>query len=132
MDVDVNSGRHVADERSASGAGLDTLIKTPFFIVVGIIVVLWETISGLLRGLRNGVDPSPRPRDGHGTSAPARRMKVPMMPIDNYSQLDVTEVIARLEHLGAGELAIVRNYESDHANRQTVLDAIDQRLARIH
>jgi len=131
MDVDVRDGRKVADEGSASGAGLDTLVKTPFFIVVGIIVVLWETINRLLRGLRPVTEASTRPRERHPHGAPART-KVPMMPIDNYSQLDIAEVIARLEQLGAGELGLVRSFEIDHANRPSVIEAIDRRLARIH
>lgn len=50
-------------------------------------------------------------------------------PFEGYDGLVATEVIARLEHLGAGELRSVRAYEQRHRNRRTVLGRITQLLA---
>jgi hypothetical protein len=55
-----------------------------------------------------------------------------MMPIDNYSQLDIDAIIGSLEGLTLAELDIVKNYEISHENRQLILDAIDQRTSGIH
>jgi len=60
------------------------------------------------------------------------KIKVPMMPIDNYSQLDIDGVISRLEGLSVSELGIVANFERNHENRAPVVDAIEKRLAEIH
>jgi hypothetical protein len=55
-----------------------------------------------------------------------------MMPIDNYSQLDIPGVIGSLEGLTPAELGVVKNFEASHGMRQEILDAIDQRLNGIH
>jgi len=54
---------------------------------------------------------------------------VSTLPIEDYAQLTAAEVVARLSQLNAKELRLLREYETAHANRVTVLRAIDARLA---
>ncbi|HEY1518651.1 MAG TPA: hypothetical protein VGF91_19640 [Solirubrobacteraceae bacterium] len=50
-------------------------------------------------------------------------------PILGYDDLTATQVQARLDGLSPGELRKVREYERRHANRKSVLAAIDKALA---
>jgi polyhydroxyalkanoate synthesis regulator phasin len=49
-------------------------------------------------------------------------------PIAGYEDLTAAQVQARLDGLVAADLRTVREHEKSHANRKTVLRAIDQRL----
>jgi polyhydroxyalkanoate synthesis regulator phasin len=49
-------------------------------------------------------------------------------PIAGYEDLTAAQVQARLDGLTAADLRTVREHEKSHANRKTVLRAIDQRL----
>jgi polyhydroxyalkanoate synthesis regulator phasin len=50
------------------------------------------------------------------------------LPIAGYEELTAAQVQARLDGLTAADLRTVREHEKSHANRKTVLRAIDQRL----
>jgi hypothetical protein len=50
-------------------------------------------------------------------------------PILGYDDLTAAQVQARLEGLAPPELRKVREYERRHANRKSVLEAIDKALA---
>jgi polyhydroxyalkanoate synthesis regulator phasin len=52
----------------------------------------------------------------------------PGLPIEGYDSLTARQVQARLSGLDAGELRRVRDYERRHANRKTVLDAVQRVL----
>jgi hypothetical protein len=133
MDTNIRNDRAEDQGYQAPGVGLETLIRVPLFIIVGFVVVVWEAIARVLRSVLQQSGQLARPGAETRVSAVAATpVKVPMMPIDNYSQLDADEIIARLEKLEADELAIVKDYEIDHGNRQAVLDAIEQRLTRTH
>ena len=49
-------------------------------------------------------------------------------PISGYEDLTAAEVQTRLDGLAPAELRKVRDHEKSHANRKTVLRAIEQRL----
>jgi polyhydroxyalkanoate synthesis regulator phasin len=49
-------------------------------------------------------------------------------PIAGYEDLTAAQVQTRLDGLAAADLRAVREHEKSHANRKTVLRAIDQRL----
>ncbi len=49
-------------------------------------------------------------------------------PISGYDELTTSQVAARLEPLSPAELRRVRDYEARHANRKSVLDAIEKAL----
>jgi len=53
----------------------------------------------------------------------------PVPPFDGYDGLTVRQVLARLDALTPGELRALEDYEHRHANRKTILDAIERALA---
>jgi hypothetical protein len=113
------------------GRGLQMMIQTPLFIIVGIVVVIWETVSKLFQavysqGAQYGGGLAAKP------GAAPTKVKVPILPIDNYSRMGVDEVIGHLEELSVADLGIVRNFESSHENRAPILEAIEKRLAAVH
>jgi polyhydroxyalkanoate synthesis regulator phasin len=54
----------------------------------------------------------------------------PSFPIAGYDDLTAAQVQSQLGTLTTAELRKVRDYERRHANRKTVLSAIEQRLGR--
>jgi hypothetical protein len=58
-----------------------------------------------------------------------KQVKVRVLPITDYDTLGVNDVVEALEGLDPRDLELVRDYESQHKNRKTVLRAIDQKLA---
>jgi hypothetical protein len=103
------------------------------FIIVGIIVMIWETINKLFHALyQQSTQLASQAGAGPRSETGPVGFKVPMMPIDNYSQLDTDGVIGSLEGLTPAELSIVKNFEMSHQNRQGILDAIDRRLTGVH
>ena len=52
-------------------------------------------------------------------------------PITNYDNLKVAEILPLVRRLNADELEEVAAYEEDGANRQTILNLIDNRLAAL-
>jgi len=53
----------------------------------------------------------------------------PSFPILNYDDLTASQVQARLGTLTPAELRKVRDYERRNANRKSVLDAVEAKLA---
>jgi len=53
----------------------------------------------------------------------------PSFPILSYDDLTTAQVEDRLNGLSAPELRRVRDYEQRHANRKSVLDAVERALA---
>jgi polyhydroxyalkanoate synthesis regulator phasin len=50
------------------------------------------------------------------------------LPIENYDDLTASQVSKRLSGLQPPELRRVRDYEARHANRKSVLEAVDRAL----
>lgn len=50
------------------------------------------------------------------------------LPIDEYEHLTAAQITQRLDGLSAAQLRTVRDHEAHHANRVSVLRAIDKRL----
>jgi polyhydroxyalkanoate synthesis regulator phasin len=63
-----------------------------------------------------------------GADRARRRMGADSVPIAGYDELTVSQVQSRLAPLSEAELRRVREYERAHANRKSVLAAIDRRL----
>jgi hypothetical protein len=49
-------------------------------------------------------------------------------PIEDYDELTVEEVSARLDELSTEELREVRDYEERTKNRATILEQLDRRI----
>jgi hypothetical protein len=135
MEVNIKQEPGLEGESSYNsfGKGLQFLIQIPLFIIVGVIVTLWEIINKLFRLVyQQGTQLVSQTGESRMTGAAPATIKVPIMPIDNYSQLDPDGVIARLDSLSPTELGIVKNHEVNHENRQSILAAIEHRLTGIH
>ncbi len=64
-----------------------------------------------------------------GADKARRTIRVgPSFPIIGYDDLTVSQVRSRLAHLSGADLRIVQDYERRHANRKSVLGAIDKAL----
>jgi polyhydroxyalkanoate synthesis regulator phasin len=64
-----------------------------------------------------------------GADRARRRVGVgPSFPITGYDELTAAQVQQRLRNLKPADLRKVRTYERRHANRKTVLGAIEKRL----
>ena len=50
------------------------------------------------------------------------------LPIRNFQTLTVSEAKPKLQRLDARDLKTVRQYETKHKNRKTMLEAIDRQL----
>ena len=50
------------------------------------------------------------------------------MPIQDYDDLNVGEIVEQLDNLSADELQRVRAYEQQNKNRDTLLEQIDRRM----
>lgn len=59
-----------------------------------------------------------------------RATRLSTFPVTGYDQLSAGQVTARLKPLGAPELRKVRDYERRHANRKSVISAIEKQLGR--
>jgi hypothetical protein len=127
-----NDPREADSSFGSVGKGVQYIIQTPLFIIVGILVVIWETVSKVFQTVSSQ---AAQYSAGHAGAAPAAaqgKVKVPILPIDNYSRMDPDEIISRLEALSVAELGIVKNFESSHENRAAILEAIEKRVAEIH
>ena len=51
------------------------------------------------------------------------------LPITNYDELTAKEIIAQLDELDEPGLEMVKEYESAHGQRKTVLRDLDRMLA---
>jgi hypothetical protein len=68
----------------------------------------------------------PAPTVGATDSATARSTSSAHLPIPGYDALSASQVVERLAGLGPDELAAVRDYETEHRNRRTILGKITQ------
>ena len=67
-----------------------------------------------------------------GTAADATRKTADIAsgrpPIEGYDEMNVEEIVGRLDNLSEAELRRTRNYEQGNKNRQTLLTEMDRRL----
>jgi len=121
------------DERSLFSKwlrGAELAARVVFFIACGAVAIILDQFLNLLKpSVGEGVQSPSNPsvvRNSHGQP---ERIKVPVLPIDNYNQLDSDQVMNRLAGLSNEQLQMVRSYEARQKNRADVLDAIDRQLA---
>ena len=87
---------------------------------------LSETATGLI-GTATGTAGSVADTTAEATRSTAEAV-AGQPPVEDYDELNVEEVTARLDGLSEAELMRVRNYEQRNQNRQTVLDQVDTKL----
>ena len=61
-------------------------------------------------------------RDKAGTSPDQK------LPIPDYDQLTVDQVMAKLDGLSRDQLRAIKSYEEGHKRRKTLLEQLDRRL----
>jgi hypothetical protein len=121
----------VADATFRSmGKGFQYLVQAPLFVIVGAIVALWEVINNLVQTIyQQGSQYAASLGATVKTEANQAPVKVPMMPIDNYSRLSMRDVLRRLDDLSPEDLQVVRQHERDNKNRTAIIRAIDKKLS---
>jgi len=107
--------------------GVQIVVKLVFFIGCGAIAIALERFRDLIKTVSDT-------EFSHSPDLLAQEqpqgIKVPIFPIDNYSQLDPDRIVESLIGLSTEQLWIVRNFETTHKNRNRILEAIDQHLAK--
>lgn len=101
--------------------GVLMITQTAFFIACGAVVVTLESFTNLFKLDR------PKSQKAEKT---AQKIIIPILPIDNYNQLDDDEIIQKLQGLSTKQLHMLRNFESSDKNRKIVLESIEQCLAK--
>jgi hypothetical protein len=86
-----------------------------------------ELVSELVRRGRDQTDDLLR-QLGRAAGRARRTVGGDALPIDSYDELTASQVIPRLQGLKPAELRRVRDYETRHANRKSVLEAVDRAL----
>jgi len=109
--------------------GVQIIVKAVFLIGCGAVAIALERLGDLVK-TASAVEIS-HPSDLSSEEKP-QVIKVPIFPIDNYNQLNSDRIVESLIGLSTEQLWIVRNFETTHKNRNRVLKAIDQRLAKSH
>ena len=94
----------------------------------------FERLMARERGQLDSEGPPARGSDSvdqlvRGAGRTRRHVGTPAsQPISDYDELTASQVNKRLTDLSRQELRRIREYESRHANRKSVLDAIDRAL----
>lgn len=55
--------------------------------------------------------------------------RAPELPIENYNELSVDEIVPRLDRMESGQIRQLRAYEHKHKDRRTLMQAYDRRLS---
>jgi len=124
--VDLKPVRDVASEVLITGLGIGVLV------VRGVAAVIRAAHDA---GKKEVDNPGPVTKavmnlvrhEGKPTGQPVR-MTVPMLPLDDYDELSVAEVLARLADLAEDQVRVLRAYEAEHQARPEVIEALDHRL----
>ena len=70
-----------------------------------------------------------RKLEDQGAPSSGIRVKVPVLPIDNYERATEQEIVEQLPDLTPDQLRVLGEYEAIHEARTTILDAIDDQLS---
>jgi hypothetical protein len=87
-----------------------------------------RTATGLLGAATGAVaDATGRAVDATASGA-ERAAEAAAFPIDGYDQMNVDEILGRLEGLSVEELQMVRDYEERGERRKTLLERMDSKI----
>jgi len=124
--VDLKPVRDVASEVLITGLGIGVLV------VRGMVAAVRAAHEAGKREMEN---PGPVTkavmnlvRQEGKPAAKEVRLTVPVLPVDNYDELSVEDILVRLSDLSEGQLRVLREYEVEHKARAEVIEAVDGRL----
>ena len=112
----VSRGRMTADDAQELVQGLVSRGRDQ----TGDVLADLEQLLGIGRGDQD---------DSSSATGSERNRRSAAFPIADYEDLNAAQVLGRLGDLTAPDLRKVRSYEQQHANRKTVLNAVDSKLA---
>jgi hypothetical protein len=114
-------------------SGVSLVAKVLLCVGLGAILLAWETIGKLFRPMQESISIGPvgpgQPTAAAPSPTPQPTIKVPLMPIDDYSRWDEEEIIRRLDTLTARQLRVIDDFERAHLHRPRILQEIDRMLA---
>jgi hypothetical protein len=129
--IKTNSDERIFFPKWLRGAGVAARIV--FFIACGAVAIILERLLNFLKPVDGDRVQTPtNPSDRRNVQGQSERIKVPVLPIDNYNQLDSGQVMSRLAGLSKEQLRMIRSHEARQKNRGDVLEAIDRQLAEGH
>jgi hypothetical protein len=129
--IKTNSDERIFFSKWLRGAGVAARIV--FFIACGAVAIILERLLNFLKPVDGDRVQTPtNPSDRRNVQGQSERIKVPVLPIDNYNQLDSGQVMSRLAGLSKEQLRMIRSHEARQKNRGDVLEAIDRQLAEGH
>ncbi len=103
--------------------------ETALFIGCGAVVTVWEGVEKLIKTTcRKKIHDAGVPRMPKKRPPGPDKIKIPLLPIDNYNQLHAGQIVRLLKDLSAEQLRLLRDFENSHKNQETVLKAIDTLL----
>ncbi|MHB8481538.1 MAG: hypothetical protein ACYDBV_02190 [Nitrospiria bacterium] len=126
----------IVKDRAVKNPTFDSLLrevllfsKTILFIGCGAVATIWEGVEKLIKTTcRKKTHDAVVPRMSEKISPGPDKIKIPLLPIDNYNQLPASQIVRKLKDLSAGQLRLLRDFETGHKNQETVLKAIDTLL----
>ena len=87
-----------------------------------------RTATGLLGAATGAVaDATGRAVDATASGA-ERAAEAAAFPIEGYDQMNVDEILGRLDGLSVEELQMVRDYEETNKKRETLLEKMDRKI----
>lgn len=126
--VDLEPARDLAEQVLLTGIGLAVLVARG---------VIRSVNAARQAGLEAAESPGPitkallslvRKAEDTARGSEARVI-VPILPIDDYDELEVAAILERLPDLSADQLGVLREYEASRQARDELLEALDQHLA---
>ena len=107
------------------------IAETAIFVGVGAIAIAWEGIAKLVKAAyyKKSNDRS-RPVAPPKAWPSPPRIRIPMLPIDNYGQLNDAQILQLLDTLSAEQLRVLLDFERSNNNREPVVEAIGHLLTR--
>jgi hypothetical protein len=116
--------------------GVQRITQTALYISCGAAMFAWEALEKVFQTLYGSrsralfsvkkAEKTPK------RSERPQKIKVPILPIDDYDRLDVDQVKERLAGLSEQALHFLRQYEEANRNREALLREIDRRLTGSH
>jgi hypothetical protein len=102
--------------------------ETAFFILCGAIMIALDSFGKFLKTFYQ----TPARSKIQVQKPPSQKIKVPILPIDHYNQLEEGEILKRLDGLSKEKLEILRGFEATNQNRKAIIEAIDRLLGMDH